>query len=151
MFLVPANNHRQIVQTGDFVVIYTEEGGDTRTIRMDGEPLPGVLSSRYGDSIGRWDNDALVVTTTNLRPHASAFPWGVIAVGENSRVVERLSLLSADELRYRFTVEDPTLYSRPWSAEFSLLRSVNETYEYGCHEGNYSIVNILMAARVLEK
>jgi hypothetical protein len=149
--LVPANNFREIVQTGDYVVIYTDEGGDVRKIRLHGSPIPEPLKSRYGDSIGRWEGDDLVVTTRNMLPYANDFPWGAIVVGEGSQVIERLTLLSAGELLYRFTVEDPALYSQPWSAEFSMRRSVAETYEFGCHEGNYSLVNVLQAARVMER
>lgn len=151
MFLVPGNNFRQIVQAGDFVLLYTEEGGDVRRVKINGDHLPGAIVSDYGDSIGRWEKDDLVVTTTNLRSYASGFPWGLIAVGENSLVVERMTLLSPDELRYRFTVEDSSLYSQPWSAEFSMVRSAPETYEYACHESNYSLVNILTAARIMER
>lgn len=146
--LVPANNFREIVQTRDHVVIYSDEGGDIRRIKLNGAPLPREVTSRYGDSIGRWEGDELVVTTNNLLPFASNFPWGSVVIGENSRVVERFRLIAPDELLYRYTVDDPTLYSQPWSAEFSMRRSANESYEFACHEANYSIVNILQAARI---
>ncbi|HEX5006074.1 MAG TPA: hypothetical protein VFV70_03110, partial [Hyphomonadaceae bacterium] len=149
--LVPANNFRQIVQTDNIVLVYSDEGGDVRRLKLNGAPLPELLRSRYGDSIARWEGDDLVVTTSNLLPFANGSPWAAIVVGEGSRVVERLRLLSADELLYRFTVEDPALYAQPWSAEFSMRRSVSTTYEFGCHEGNYSIVNVLKAARVREQ
>ena len=151
LYQVPSSNARLVVQSADHVLIYTEEGGDLRKLRIGGAPLPEVLVTRYGDSIARWEGDVLVVETTNVEPHASGFPGGKIVVGEASRVVEHLQLLSADELLYRFTVEDDALYTEPWSAEFSMKRTGHKSYEYGCHEGNYSIVNILKAARIAEQ
>lgn len=151
LYQVPSWNARQVVQTADHVLIYSDEGGDLRELRIDGAPRPKVTASRYGDSIARWDGDVLVVETLSLTPFASGFPWNVIAVGADSKVVERLSLLGPDELLYQYTVEDDELYSEPWSAELSLKRTDTRVYEYACHEGNYSIVNILTAARIAER
>lgn len=151
LYQVPSWNARRLVQTADHVLIYSDEGGDLRELRINGAPRPKVTASRYGDSIARWDGDVLVVETLNLTPFASGFPWGVIAVDADSRIVERLRLLGPDELLYQFTVVDEELYSEPWSAEFSMKRTDTRVYEYACHEGNYSIVNILRAARIAER
>lgn len=151
LYQVPSWNARQVVQTADHVLIYSDEGGDLRELRIDGAPRPKVTASRYGDSIARWDGDVLVVETLNLTPFASGFPWGVIVVGEDSTVIESLRLIGPDEMLYRYTVEDDELYTEPWSAEFSMKRTDTRVYEYACHEANYSIVNILRAARIAER
>lgn len=150
LYLVPANNARQFILTRDHFLMYAEEGGDLRHVRIGGAPLPPEVVSRFGDSIGHWDGNELVIETTGVEAYASRFPWGTIVIDESSKVIERLRMVSEDELLYRFTVEDPDLYSRPWSAEFPLFRAGERIYEYGCHEGNHSLPNILRAARVLE-
>lgn len=151
LYQVPSWNARQVVQTADHVLIYSDEGGDLRELRIGGAPRPKVTASRYGDSIARWEDDVLIVETRHVKPFASGFPWGVIVVGENSTVIESLRLLGPDEMLYRYTVDDDEFYSEPWSAEFSLKRTDARVYEYACHEANYSIVNILRAARIAER
>jgi hypothetical protein len=98
--------------------------------------------------MARWDGDVLVVETLSARGLASPFRTNPQVVRPQSRVIERFSFLSRDEILYRFTVEDPAIYSRPWSAEYSLNREDKRAYEFGCHEGNYSLPGILRAARI---
>lgn len=151
LYQVPSNNYRQLIQTRDHMLLYAEEGGDLRMARIGGAPVPIETTSRHGDSIANWDGDVLVIETLGAAEYTSSFPWGAIVVGPQSKVIERVSLISADELLYQYTVEDPELYSEPWSAEFSMHRSDSPgTYEYGCHEGNYSMTNILQAARRMQ-
>jgi hypothetical protein len=144
---VNAHNLRQIVQTPDQLVIYTEEGGDVRIIGIGKARRPSVLRNFYGDSVARWDGDALVIETQHLRPWSNR----LVSVSENSTVIERLSFIAPDEILYRFTVEDPGLYATPWSAEFSLSRTPGPAFEYGCHSGNYSLTNVLRSGREADR
>jgi hypothetical protein len=140
----------QIVQTPDAIVIQTEDVGGLRIIHMTGDPPPNAVRSYEGWSRGRWEGETLVVETTHLRaddPLREHFDRPII-VGPNSRIIERFTRLSDTELLEQFTVEDPTLYTRPWMAEFSLTLTDKPSYEYACHEANYSLTGILTAARL---
>lgn len=140
----------QIVQTRDAVVIMVEDVGGPRIIHMTGHPPPDALRTYDGWSAGHWEGDSLVVVTDHFRsddPYRGTTGRALVA-GPNSRVVERFTRLSDTELLEQFTIEDPTLYTRPWLAEFSLTRSAKPTYEYACHESNYALTNILVAARL---
>jgi len=148
LWLVPAENIRQIVQTPDSLVLYTEEGGDLRVFGIGAAHRPSVLTSYVGDSVARWEGDVLVVETLGARNRAFPFFNNRYVVRDQSRIVERFSFVSPDEILYRFTVEDPAVYTRPWTAEFSLNRAKVRAYEFGCHEGNYSLPGILGAARI---
>jgi hypothetical protein len=136
---------RQIVQDRDHVAIMSEEAVGLRLIRLRGEPLPDAVRSLEGYSIGRWDGDTLVVTTTHLRADdPSRDNLGrPLLLSRNSTITERFTRLSDDELLYRFTVEDAGLYTRPWTGEFVMTRLTGPIYEYACHEGNYSLANSL--------
>src|SRR5262249_51604963 len=149
---------RQIVQTKDALVIHSEGGGETRIVRIGGKALPPNMTSFIGDSVGRWDGDTLVVETTGFRKDDQfrMFVTGrPIMVGVNSKVVERFSRVSADEINYRFTVEDPAVYAKPWLAEYSMIAapkgSGGKMYEFACHEGNYGLPNILSGQRAIER
>ena len=140
----------QIVQTRDAIVMMTEDVGGLRVIHMTGAPPPDALRSLEGYSAGRWEGDTLVVETTHLRPD-DPFRWtvdAIVMVGPNSRVIERFTRVSDTELVEQFTVEDPGLYTTPWLAEFSMTRTDKPAYEYACHESNYALTNILVAARL---
>jgi len=150
MWSVPVENIRQIVQTPGNLLIYTEEGADTRIIGIGAQPRPAVIVSRLGDSIARWEGDVLVVETVNQNLRYAQFATMPQSVRPQSRVIEHFSLTSPDEILYRFTIEDPVLYDAPWSAEYSLNREHTTAYENGCHEGNYSLPHILRAARLAE-
>lgn len=146
--MFPTQNLREFVQTGDNLVIYSEDQGDTRIIGIGAQPRPAAIISFLGDSVARWEGDVLVVETTGQRgerPARSLLPG--LMVGADARVIERFSLIGPDELLYRFTVEDPSLYAAPWSAEYSMTRRDVTTYEHACHEGNYAIPDILLIAR----
>ena len=99
--------------------------------------------------MGRWDGDTLVVETTNMRADDPArnVAGRPLLLSRHSKVTERFTRVSPSELFYRFTVEDETLYTRPWSGEFSLTRFDQPIYEYACHENNYSLTNILRGGR----
>jgi hypothetical protein len=145
---------RRIVQTKDALVIHSEGGGETRIIRIGGERLPAAMTSFIGDAVGRWEGDTLVVETTGFRAD-DQFRMSVgdrpIMVGPASKVIERFERVSETELNYRFTVEDPAIYSKPWLAEYSMMTSTAPMYEFACHEGNYGLANILSGQREIER
>ncbi|MEE2638764.1 MAG: hypothetical protein VYE68_16195 [Acidobacteriota bacterium] len=145
--MLPAlyNNLKRIVQTDDTVMILVEMVHDARIVRMNQEHAPSELRSWLGDSVGHWDGDTLVVDTTNFgdRPALGG-------ASPNLHVVERFSRVDADTLLYQFTVEDPTVWTAPWSGEYVWPASDDKVYEYACHEANYSFGGILRGARVLE-
>jgi hypothetical protein len=142
-------NYYQIVQTSGALAIMSEVINDVRIVRMNGTHGPAAVTSWLGDSIGWWEGNTLVVETKYFAPSS--------AVRRNSRylylvsprtvVLERFTRVSPGELNYKFTVSDPTYYTRPWSGETHLLRTTDRIFEYACHEGNYSMRGILEAAR----
>ena len=140
----------QIVQTPNAVVIATEDTDGTRIIHLAGPKPPQILRSRGGYSTGRWDGDTLIVETTHISaPDPTGVAYrGPIPVTEGSRIIERFMPLAADEILYQFTIEDASLFTTPWSAEYTLRRHPGAYHEYACHEGNYAIVNALTAARL---
>jgi hypothetical protein len=140
------NNNYQIVQTKDHMMILVEMVHDARTIRMGGEHLPKHIRPWYGDSIGRWEGDTLVVETTNFHP-SQVFR----GASENLKVTERLTLTGPDTLLYQFTIDDPTTFIRPWSGEVPFNRMNELIYEYACHEGNYALSNVLSGERDRER
>lgn len=143
----PYNNNVQIVQAPGYVVMTHEMAHDTRIIPLDGRPhLPPNLRLWMGDSRGRWEGDTLVVDTTNFNVKAN-----FQGSSENLHLVERYKLVDATTLSYEFTVEDATVWTRPWKAEFPMLRNPDHMYEYSCQEGNYAMQGILAGARELEK
>ncbi len=143
---------RQIVQTRDHLVINTEYGDEARVIRFASAHRSPLLPSQMGDGIARWEGDTLVIETigfaaNNLRRFT--FPTALLLT-QTSKVIERYTRISKDELLYQFTVEDPALYSAPWLAEYSLFRASFRMYPSGCHEGNYGLTNILAGQRAID-
>jgi hypothetical protein len=145
------NSPRQIVQTPAFVVLLMEYGGEARIIPLTDTHRPKVLHTVLGDSIAHWEGDTLVIETISLPDHdrRRAFSENLIVSGDG-KVIERLTRLSDNELLYQFTVEDPKVYTAPWLAEYSMYRTSQPMFEHACHEGNYSVPNILRGARVME-
>ena len=148
------NSNYQIMQTTDVVVVHAEMLHDARVVRLDGRPhLSPTIRRWMGDSIGHWEGDTLVVDTTNFND-ANGFygdAGGNFGWDRNLHVVERFSLLDADTLLYRFDIEDPTAFTKPWKGELTMSRSSEPIYEYACHEGNYSLPNMLNGYRVTER
>jgi hypothetical protein len=151
------NANLQIVQSRDAVAIRHEMVHGTRIIPLDGRPHLGTgLRQLGGDSRGHWEGDTLVVDsvnftdTTNFRAPSSIARQNIIAT-RNLRVVERFTRLDAATILYRFTVEDPAMWTRPWSGELEMRKWDGPIYEYGCHEGNYGLRFILEAARAQER
>ena len=143
----PYNNNYQIVQTRDYVAIDVEMIHDVRIIPLDGRPhLPSAIRQWMGDSVGHWEGDTLVVDTTNFTDKTH-----YRGSDRNLHVVERFTRTGADTIQYRFTIDDPTAFTRPWTGEIIMSKAAGPLYEYACHEGNYSLANMLGAARAQEK
>lgn len=143
------NNTYQIFQAPGYVAVLVENIHDVRIIPVDGRPrLDADVRQWNGDSRGYWDGDTLVVETSNFSAHTQhRFPSSV-----NTVAVERFRRVSADVVDYRFTIRDPTVYTRPWTAHRMMPKlSDYVIYEYACHEGNYAMANILSGERAEEK
>jgi hypothetical protein len=141
------NNNYQILQTTGHVVILIEMIHDVRIIPLDGRPhVPPSIRQWTGDSRGRWDGNTLVVTTTNFTDKTN-----FRGASERLRLVERFTRVDADTLNYEFTVEDPSTFTKPWSAAIPMTKTDGPIYEYACHEGNYGMTNLLSGARAQEK
>lgn len=145
LMVTPYNANFQIVQTPDYVMLRGEMDG-ARIIRVDGEPLPVNFPSWLGDSTGYWDGDTLVVHSRNFRPEISHFR---LISSAQLELTERFELISADEIVYTVTVNDPVIYAQPFTEQLTLRRLPAGSYplEYACHEGNYSLTGILAGAR----
>jgi hypothetical protein len=142
------NNTYQIVQTPGAVMIDVEMMHDARIIRIGGHAKPEPLKQWLGDSVGRWEGDTLVVTTTGWnRWHGDYEP---VYLSEKAVVTERFSRTGKDEITYAFEVNDPGFYSQPWKGEMVFTPSNGPVYEYACHEGNYALHGILSGARINE-
>jgi len=139
------NNLKQIVQTKDTILILVEMVHDARVIRMNAEHLPPTVRKWMGDSVGRWEGDTLVVDTTNFT-NKTQFRGS----SENLHVVERFTRVDPRTILYRFTVEDPSTWDRPWTGEYPWNLTNEKVYEYACHEGNYSLPGMLRGARQKE-
>jgi hypothetical protein len=147
--MLPAfyNNHVQLVQTRDYVMILSEMIHDVRVVALNrNQHLPAPIQQWKGDSIGRWEGDTLVVDTTNFTDKTR-----YRGTSTGLHVVERFSLVDTGTLRYQFTIEDPSAFGQPWSAESAMTRTDEPMFEYACHEANYSIANILRGARFAER
>jgi hypothetical protein len=143
------NNTYQIFQTPGYVAILVENIHDVRMIPLDGRPrLSDAIRQWNGDSRGHWEGNTLVVETANYSEKTELrFP-----ASKNTRAVERFTRVSNDLIDYQFTIDDPTLYTKPWTAVRPMPRLVNyQIYEYACHEGNYAMSGILGGARADEK
>ncbi len=143
------NNTYQIFQTPDYVAILAESIHDVRIIPLDGRPrLDDNIRQWNGDSRGHWEGDTLVVETTNYSDKIEQrFPSS-----ENTRAVERFRRVDENVIDYQFTIDDPTVYTKPWTAVRPMPRLPDyRIYEYACHEGNYAMTNILRGARAQER
>ncbi len=136
------NDLHQIVQTPASIMILTEMVHDARIVRMNAQHLPKNIRRWMGDSVGHWERDTLVVDTTNFND-GTRFRGST----ENLHVIERLTRIDDKTLLYRFTVEDPDTWERPWTGEYTWPATNKPIYEYACHEGNYALGNVLRGAR----
>jgi len=141
------NNNVQLVQTPGYVAILNEMIHEHRIVPLDGRPhVNPAIRQWLGDSRGHWEGTTLVVDTRNFSPKTD-----FRGAGTGLHVVERFTRVDADTLEYTFTVEDPTTWTRSWTAMIPMKKNPEPIYEYACHEGNESIVGILRGARADEK
>lgn len=149
------NNNYQFVQTDDYVMILAEMVHDARIIpvfdsaeeaRSNRRPL--VLEPWFGDSVGWYEGDQLVVETVNINP--LQLSQSSVPITKEGRITERFSRYADNEMFYEFEVEDSNIYLQPWTAQLSFYATEDKLYEYACHEGNYSMPGILAGARRLE-
>jgi hypothetical protein len=138
----------QIVQTPGYVVLFMETGHEARIIPLDGRPhVPGSVRFWSGDSRGRWEDDTLVIETTNFSPRSN-----FLGSAAGLHLVERLTRVAVDTIRYEMAISDPATWSRTWAAELPLRQSHEKLYESACHEGNFHIMTgMLSAARAQEQ
>jgi hypothetical protein len=147
-------SYRRIVQTPGGISIFYDVGqgqGFQRNIVMNGTPhLPPHVRQWFGDARGRWEGDTLVVDTTNFSPKVE-----FMGARENLHLVERWRRTSPTTLEYTVTIEDPTVWTRPWTVKQEFTRQNEKEnriyYEPRCHEGNYALGSMLLAARLADK
>jgi hypothetical protein len=131
------------VQTRDAVVIVSEMIHDARVVSLTRRThLPASIKRWGGDSIGRWEGDTLVDDTTNFSTKTT-----FRGSGTGLHLIERFSPSDATTLKYEFTLDDPASFVRPWTADSQMTRTTQRMFEYGCHEANYSMINVLRGAR----
>ena len=154
--ILPAayNQNLLVVQNEDWVLLVAEMIHTVRVIPLDGRPaLPAHMRQWAGDARGRWEGDTLVVETANFVPErlwTTANPMGRLRTTGELRLVERFTRIDADTLEYEATIDDPGIWSRPWTVSIPMLRTDEAMYEYACHEGNYSMPNMLAGERARE-
>ncbi len=148
MLPVMYNNNYQFVQTADHVVIMAEMVHDARIIPLTDKKPDLDMQKWMGDSVGYWDDDTLVVESAGFHPQQSFMG----ASGDNLKVTERFTRVADSQILYRFTVEEDSTFSQPFTGEllFNSRPAQEPIYEYACHEGNYALPGILAGARQLE-
>jgi hypothetical protein len=146
------NNNLQVLQTRDHLVIFFEQNHEARIVPI-GRRAHGPVSRWMGDTVGWWEGEAFVMETTHFAPAQSlrTYPLGRMYLSPDAVVTERLERVSPTQILYSYTVADPENYTRPWRGEMPLNASKGPIYEYACHEGNYSLPNILAGARAQER
>lgn len=142
----PYNNDFQIVQAPGYVVILHEMIHDARIIPLDGRPhVPSDVRQWMGDGRGHWEGDTLVVETTNFSEKSN-----FRGANANLHLIERFTRVGPETIKYEFSVDDPTTFTRPWKAEVPMTKTDEQIFEYACHEGNYALADILRGARAEE-
>ena len=140
------NNNFQVVQTEDYVLLIKEMVHETRVVPLDGRPhLHDGIRQWLGSSRGYWEGDTLVIETTNLTD--KTFYQGA---SEHMQLTERFTRVADDVLIYEFTVDDPTAFTRPWTAQIPTVKLDGMIYEFACHETNRGMMGLLSGARAEE-
>ena len=147
-FADPDFGRYAILQAPGYVVLMMESIHDARIVPLDGRPhLPPRLRRWSGDSRGRWEGNTLVVDTTNFSPQSN-----FMGSAENLHLIERFTRVASDTIAYEFSVDDPTTWTKPWTAAIRLTPTPDQLYEFACHEGNFDTMEgILLGARAEEK
>jgi len=136
------NNNVQLLQTPGYVVILNEMVHNARIVPLEGRPH-GSVRQWNGDSRGHWEGNTLVLDTTNFKRETS-----LEGSSANTHLIERFTRTDGNTLLYEFTVDDPTMWTRPWRAVIPMSKSEDPIYEYACHEANYALSGILSGARM---
>jgi hypothetical protein len=146
------NNNVEIVQTPDHVVLHMESNHEARIVPIGRRPHTPIRRW-MGDTVGWWEGDTLVMETTHFTPSQSwrSYPLAQLYLSPDAVVTERLRRVSLRQILYSYTVVDPANYTQPWRGEMPLTATKGPMFEYACHEGNYSIRNILAGARSQER
>lgn len=150
------NNNYEIVQTPGYVAIRYEMLSEMRIIPLGGRKhLPSPIRFWMGDPRGRWEGNTLVVESTNFNYAAGGlYELGSVAnlqgTGETLKVIERFTRVDAETIDYTFTIDDPTMFMRPWTGRLPLVAFEGPLYEYACHEGNIAMEGMLRGARLEE-
>ncbi len=142
------NNGVYILQNPEYVVLQAEYGTELRIIPLDARPHAGAnIRQWHGDGRGRWEGDTLVVETTNFRPEATFRN----ANPKTLKITERFKRVTADQIEYSFTIDDPSTWTKPWTAMVPLQATQGPFFEYACSESNMDVVNIMAGARATER
>jgi len=139
------NNNIQIVQGDGTVAILVEMSHEARLVRLNAKHRTDGVKPWFGDSIGWYDGDTLVVETTGFHPEQ------LTRESDKLKITERFTRVADNRLLYRFRVEDPETYAEPWGGEYEFSTASGPMYEYACHEGNYGLVGLLRGARHAEQ
>lgn len=135
------NNNYHIVQSPEYVMILVEMNHDARIIRLNSKHRTDGVRPWFGDAIGWYEGDTLVVETTNIPPEQNfGGSW------KDLKVTERFTRVGEDRVLYQFTIDDPTMWDKPWGGEYEFHPLDGVIYEYACHEGNYALPGILRGA-----
>ncbi len=139
------NNNYHIVQSRDAVIIETEMVHDSRIIRLNGKHRTDGIRPYFGDSIGHFEGETLVVETTNI-PQIQTYNGSWL----NLTVTEKFTRVSPNRILYQYTIHDPTLWDVDWGGEYEFSPLNGRVEEYACHEGNYALEGILAGERAAE-
>jgi len=140
------NNNYQFIQTPDHFVIEVEMNHDLRIVRLNAKHRTDDVRPYFGDSIGWWEGDTLVVETTHI-PQSQGF----MGSWKDLKVTERFTRVGPERVHYAFTIEDPRVWDAPWGGEYEFAPLNGRIFEYACHEGNYALPGILAGARAEEQ
>lgn len=159
--MLPAgyNNGTRIVQTAGYVTIESEMIHEARIVPTNGSShRPAHLRTWTGDPRGRWDGDTLVIDSTNytdrgwLSTHAGSGRLRALPNSVQLHIVERFTLTDPDTIAYEMIVDDPGVFTAPWTVALQLRRdSTYQLFEFACHEGNQAIDLVLRGARFEER
>jgi hypothetical protein len=151
MFGAGYNNYYQIMQSPDTVAVHLEMMHDSRIVPITNQPeVPSTLTQRLGFSRGHWEGDTLVVVTTNFKGSRNGAPGR--GNSPTARLTEKFTRVDADTLKYEVTVNDPGVYTKPWTAVlYWKAEKKDQIFEFACHEGNEAMAGTLSGYRAQEK
>jgi hypothetical protein len=145
------NNNIHFVQTRDTLAMVQESNHEVRIIRL-GTRTHSAVPQWFGDSVGWWEADTLVVETVGFTASQTDRRASTtrLVMSPDAKVLERFTRISPTQIKYEFTVDDPAVFTQVWKGELPLTVTTEPTFEYACHEGNYGLENILAGARYEE-